>query len=200
MADGTAIVTSQDGLSFDAETHTYRVNGMVVPSVTQVLRSVGLAIEPYSPNGEQAMERGARVHLACLYDDDGDILESEFTEEELGYLAGWRKFKEETRWVSLSREKPFYSERGYCGTPDAIGSFPNQGVAVLDIKTGTFERWHKLQRAAYTDFRLCFLRVGVYLTSEGNYTIREDPIIERRRDLDIFLAALAIHNWKENTK
>ena len=194
-------MATQNELVFEPETHTYRVNGVVVPSVTQVLRSAGLAIEPYSPNGDQAMVRGARVHLACHYDDDGDILESEFAEEELGYLAGWRKFKEETNWQSAIREKPFYSERGYCGTPDAIGSFPNQGVAVLDIKTGAFSRWHPLQRAAYSDFwPFCFLRFGVYLLPEGNYTIREDEIHKRRGDLDIFLAALAIHNWKESSQ
>ncbi|KKK72568.1 hypothetical protein LCGC14_2902530, partial [marine sediment metagenome] len=43
-------------------------------------------------------------------------------------------------------------------------------------------------------------RIAVRLKPNGKYGIKEFPIHERRRDVQIFLAALSIRNWKESNR
>lgn len=74
-------------LTFAAETHEYRVNGRLVPSVTQILEAVGLI--DYShipwPTRQMALERGRAVHEAIALDLAGDL--DEESADEIGILG-----------------------------------------------------------------------------------------------------------------
>src|SRR5262245_2178024 len=58
-------------LEFDPTTHTYRVDGVRYPSVTQVLERVGIIDYSYipAPTREMALARGSAVHAWTAHDD-----------------------------------------------------------------------------------------------------------------------------------
>lgn len=187
------------GLTFDAATHTYRWKGVVVRSVTQVIED---AMHTFARVPGQVLEvaqlRGTNVHLACQYHDEDCLDESEFTLEELGYLAGWRRFLVEHEPNFTAIEKPFYNEvYGYPGTPDRDGSLLVKGGraedANIDIKTGTASSptWG-IQTAAYVQGKPR-RRFTVQLSSDGNYKLLEwtDPM-----DWPAFVSLLTFNRWK----
>ncbi len=196
----TTAVSSE--LQFEESTHTYTRNGVVIPGVTETLQSAGIIDTTWFT--ESAAWKGSRIHLACQFDDEGDIEESEFTEEELGYLEAWRKFKEKNKVDFTAIERPMGND-DYSGTPDRIvvieKSRKSPTEAILDLKTGAIQPWVALQLAAYSELFIgIFCRIAVRLKPDGKYIVQEFPIHERRGDLNIFLAALAIRNWKESNR
>lgn len=185
-------------LTFHSESHRYEINGVAVPSVTQILRLAGI-IEGY--NGDStASIRGRMVHLACEYDDAGELDEASVSKDIVGYLIAWRRFRDATRFMPEAAEKQFYSPTyNFCGTIDRIGTASEQPV-LLDIKTGALRPFHAIQLAAY---QLGFAdatgtniptRWGVYLRSDGSFKVEE---FRNPRDRQVFLAALTLTRWKE---
>lgn len=169
-------------LTFDESTHTFRRDGQVVPSVTQILKACGL-VRDYGPS-TWARDRGTRVHqamfalsttnedaaLACLEPEDVPYFDAAQTwmvtngvtvlgaEEvvDAGYYAGWLDLRCTLRGVS--------------------------GPCVVDFKTGTLPPWAGLQLAAYAaPLGEVHTRYAVRLQSNGQpqmklYTNRNDLI------------------------
>jgi hypothetical protein len=137
-------------LAFDEASHTFTRDGVVVPSVTQVIDACGL-MRTYNPSETWARDRGTRVHaamfeltqrsedaaLACLDPDDVPYFTAAqwwmatmgvevLGAEELvdgGSYAGWRDLRVRMRGVS----RP----------------------CVVDLKTGSLPWWTGLQLAGY---------------------------------------------------
>ena len=187
-------------LTFDEEAHEYRLDGVVIPSVTQVIREAGLIDTQWYT--EEGRERGAEVALVTELHDKGILDEDTVTDEIRPYLKAWKRFKADTGFLCELIEEPVYHrELRYAGTLDRIGTWresPNR--ILLDIKTGGPEPCHAIQTAAYA---ACFtwragpLRFGIHLDNSGKYRIaaHTDP-----NDRRVFNAALAIANWKHNHK
>ena len=115
-------------IEFQAEGHIYTVDGIVKPSVTQVLAEMGLAnyynIDPWY------MERGKAVHSGTVMIDAGTLNWDKVDKRILGYLEAYKSFIGQSGLVFEHKEKKLYSEKyDFCGTPDR---FP----PLLDIKTG----------------------------------------------------------------
>ena len=56
---------------FDEMDHIYRIDGQIIPSITQILKSSGIAdTRYYTP---QTAERGTAVHEACQFYDEDDL-------------------------------------------------------------------------------------------------------------------------------
>src|SRR5450755_787122 len=97
--------------TFDAEAHEYRLAGLVLPSVTQIIAP----LTDYSGIPADVMEfaraRGQAVHLACELDDKKDLDESTLDPQLLGYVTAWRAFARDfkPRWGTI--EEPIYSEK-----------------------------------------------------------------------------------------
>lgn len=185
-------------LQFDPESHRYTVDGRNVISVTTVLKRAGL-FDPslYSP---EAAIRGTYVHQACELDDRGELDEESLDQTLAGYLAGWRRFCDETRFQpELIEERVYSPTYQFAGTIDRVGLAGNRMV-ILDIKSGVPHPSHAIQLAGYqlafrdATGRLVLNRWGVYLDPTGGYTIREfrDP-----KDTTVFQAALVVTKWKE---
>src|SRR5687767_7346130 len=85
-------------MEFDELTHTYRVDGQVVPSVTQILQALDIVDYSYIPPAvrEAALLRGRKVHIATHFDDQGDLDEQTVPEEILPYVFAWRRFRQES--------------------------------------------------------------------------------------------------------
>lgn len=182
-------------LTFDAAAHAYRWNGHPVPSVTQVLSLVSNT-QWFT---EEHAWRGSAVHLACEYDDRGELDESTVDTEHLGYLAAWRKFRADSGFVPDLIEHQVYGKQGYAGTIDRIGNV-SAGKLILDLKTGTPSPATALQTAAYLaclESPLAYGRVAVRLFPDGRYTTVHYGQSHYHRDLARFFSCLSVWQAKQ---
>lgn len=185
-------------LTFDAETHTYRVGEEVIPSVTQILKDVGL-IDTSFFKPEHA-ERGTVVHAATQFFDETGMDDDTVPDDLLGYLEAWKKFREETGFTPSHIEQSLYSKQGYAGTVDRIGKTHKINPILLDIKTGPPQPWHRLQLAAYALMSKHELNIpvwqswGVHLTRDGKYSVETYKSIDDAAD---WLACLRVYQLKQ---
>jgi hypothetical protein len=158
-----------DKVEFDAETHTYHVDGLQVPSVTRI---VGLWRDSISGNSFQPdpwyAKRGTIVHKCIAMATLGTLKRSSVATEAEGFFAAWQAWSKGKRFKSSQVEKVVVGH-GYAGTLDLI----HAGV-LYDYKTGKPHWTHELQLAAY---RRCLPRlkknVCVYLSEDGTFKERE---------------------------
>jgi hypothetical protein len=181
-------------VGFDPATHTYEGN---LPSVTQILAEAGLMRTDYC--SQEDLDRGKAVHLACQYYDEADLDIDSVDPAIKGYLDAYVKWHRECGLKPDWIETPIRAVRGqvYAGTPDRI--MVVRPRSLLDIKTGQFQPWHPIQCAAYVNMLedpWSYSRFGLYLRSNGTYSMPEFPKSEYAQDLNVFLSALNIVNWK----
>ena len=138
-------------LEFNEERHEYKASGLVVPSVTGILKAEGF-IPPYETADGQHTKRGRNLHLTMQYDDERRLDEASLCEEYRAYLARYREFKTLTGVKILACEQVVYSEDlGFAGTLDREVKFRGR-YGIWDYKFPSAmrkERWHILQTAAY---------------------------------------------------
>jgi hypothetical protein len=195
---------TQHFLEFDADTHTYYVDGEIMPSVTQVLKEAGIVDTQWFT--EFGRWRGSAVHKATHYFDEGDIDRRTLDPIVKPFVADWKQFREQTGFTPTMIEQPYHDALyGYCGTPDRRGYFiggkPEESKELIDIKTypgGKAPWWTRLQLAAYgrliDPFRI-FRRYAVVLTGHGA-NIEEYPTDEYVEDVNNFLACIRIARLK----
>lgn len=177
-------------IEFNPETHEYRVDGEVYPSVTQILKAVGLIDARWYK--ESGRLRGEAVHEVTALIDRGVIdAYADFDEEIAGFVQAWVAFREEMGARPIYIEEPRYSLRGFAGTLDRV--MEAQGDQwLIDLKTGKPEDWHGIQLSAYweLDNRLSKFAGCVYLRENGRYTLREYPM---EPSLEVWDAALRVY-------
>jgi hypothetical protein len=189
---------------FDPATHTYQIDGRVVPSVTQIIAP----LIDYTGINEAILDRksaiGTAVHLACQFDDEDDLDDGDLDPAIAGYIAGWRRFKAEKRPVMVLSEKQLYSKtRLAAGTLDRVMTIQD-AIWMVDIKTtASLSPAVGVQTAGYCtlahdalpEYRsLTFRRAAVQLRADGTYRFEEytDP-----SDFVTFMALLAVYNWRK---
>lgn len=182
---------------FDEVAHEYRVRGERVPSVTGILKEVGLIDTQWLD--EAAMLRGTHVHQACEFDDQGDLDEASLDPAILPYVQAWRRCRAEMGFKILANERRvFHEPMRYCGTLDRIVELRGRQV-IIDLKTGATQRWHALQVALYAlamrweEPLTVYDRASVCLTNEGTYKFNEH---KDRTDFDVAKAAVTLAAWK----
>ena len=179
----------QSEVQFDETTHTYTVDGRVVPSVTQVLRAAGFVDDRWF--NEKARNRGRKVAIAIDLLNEGNLWNC--PDDIRGYVDAWEQFLADG-FVPREVEKPrYHALYDYAGTPDALGLWLDRPT-VVDAKTGLERPEYKLQTAGYAGLldvyhdRLC-----LFLCDDGTYRIRQHNEIG---DCDYFLAALKVTHWQ----
>lgn len=185
-------------LTFDALTHTYRYEGQVVPSVTQVLQP----FYDFSMIPREVLERkrliGEWTHAGIELDLQDNLDEDSIDDSWLGYFQGWRKFRNESGFVVQEAEQRVFSTKyRVAGTLDLLGTLPKIGQALIDTKTvAVTSPATGLQTAAYAELRGVqkAKRYGLQLRPNGTYELH--PFADRA-DFPTFLAALTIFNWKK---
>lgn len=183
-------------LTFDPTTHTYTLDGQVVPSITQVLREAGL-IE--ATGDERALTRGSEVHRFCRLLDEDALDWADVPEAYAGYVRAWEQFRAATHLDIEAAEIPVASVlHRFAGRPDRIGRTP-MGKFIVEIKTGRPAPWAALQTAAQAlaeteqSGEAVMRRWAVWLKPEGAYSVIPH---EDRNDGRLFLCALALYQWK----
>jgi hypothetical protein len=199
----TVAVAEQLALTFEEESHTYRLGGTKLPSVSRILE-LRFGALPSAPHIQIAADRGKKAHLACELWDLGDLDEDSIAGTDLaGYLRGWAK------WCGAPGEWALIEHRlagtvagvTYAGTIDRVGYV--RGVTDIKSKGRTTkpplydsDEWqrHGMQLAAYagllagTDYAHVDRRQVVYLYPDGHvhpvdYTRFNDRFDEEWRSL-----------------
>jgi len=188
-------------LEFDKASHTYRWNGTVVPSVTQVLAPFTDLSMIHSAVLERKRLIGQWVHEGIELDLRDDLDEDTIDDSWLGYFQGWRKFRTESGFVIEEAEQRVFSKKyNYAGTLDLLGALPKIGQVLIDTKcTATMYPSVGPQTAAYAEARGVpkAKRYALQLKPAGTYELH--PCADRG-DLGVFMAALTLHNWRKQWK
>ena len=181
---------------FDESTHTYTLDGVVIPSVTEICAPITAG--KYPPVGvvQQAAARGTRVHELCaLY--DMDALPDEIEAELVGYVKAWAAFCRDYKPVWRHIELPLYGSPDtglpFAGTLDRIGEIDGR-TRVVDIKTtASLDRPAKValceQITGYewlADLNKIDVSygdgMGVQLFADGNYRVHLIADISQKYD------------------
>ena len=181
-------------IDFDEATHTYRVQGKVVPSVTQILKPVvDFSFVPHEVLAN-ASKFGTAVHLATELDDLRELDESSLDERIVPYLSAWRTFSKNNNVSWHGIEQRIYNDQfKYCGTIDRVGKV-NGKQSVVDLKTsaGLYPSY-ALQTAAYQRaVNPAFDRLVVQLKADGTYQIKK---YESPTDWAVFCSLLTLTSW-----
>ena len=102
--------------------HTYHLNGLELPSITQLLKHFELTADGFYT--QQGAGRGKAVHACLDLFDRGEIDKYEVDAVCLPYLEAYKLFLKETGWKSTLIETPgFNLQHRFAGTPDRRGYF-----------------------------------------------------------------------------
>lgn len=177
-------------LRFEAAEHEYYLDGVLIPSVTQMLLATG-HIKPryYSDDGR---ERGAAVHrLTAAY--DRGTLDLDAVKDHRGYVLAYVEAMRQIRpvWAQIE-EMAVHPGYPFAGTPDRVGQV--FGVwTIPEIKTGGREKWHAIQTALQAILisvssgpggglpPQSYQRATIYLKPSGRPSLEHHP---DRHDLD----------------
>jgi len=203
--------------AFDPDSHTYTLDGHVIPGVTTVIRPISPDFSMVPPAVLEAKRLlGTAVHEATSIDDDGELDEDGTDARVMAYVSAWRAFCRETAAVIYCNEMQLYSrELRFAGTLDRIATIRvGKRVAeyLLDIKTAADPApSYGVQLAGY-DLLFGELvraeplpgltgkplkRATVHLRDDGTYRFHT---YENPADEACFRALLAVHHWKGSTK
>jgi hypothetical protein len=183
---------------FTAEPHSYHLDGVRLPSVSEVIAPlVDYSMVP-AETLAFAASRGKAVHLACEMLDMLDLDEDSVDPRIAGYVDGYRKFLLDfsPQWGII--EAPMYHPSLlYAGTPDRFGVAG--GVrAVVDLKSIAAETPAVFVQCSGYDLMI-EERDGVrademwalYLKPDGTYRLRTS-----KRDEQTFLGCLRHYRGK----
>lgn len=179
------------------EAHIYCLDGKPLPSVTTVLRGVGLIDTAHF--SDAARLRGQYVHAAIALDHDGALDDEALDSGLAPYVEAWRACKRDMGLTVLSYESMVVdAERGYAGTYDLIARESDNPLVppvLIDIKTGEPQDWVRYQVAAYcraakTPEMPVLRRASVWVKDDGTYRV---DFYTGRQDEAIFLAALTLY-------
>lgn len=200
-------------LTFDEPTHTYRLDGIVVPSVTSILKVLGGYEGIPQHILDKAAARGSAIHKATEFYDNDTLDWTSLDDELIDYVNAWGNFREDTGAEIIEIEqRTYHPALKVAGTPDRVlvlkkrlkGLGPVGRLTLADIKSS----WQMMpatgpQTAAYTEFRNAHVkaasdkvkdRLGVQLKRDGTYEVHHynDP-----SDWNTFVSCLNVTRWKE---
>lgn len=124
-------------LTFDSDTHTYTVDGVKHPSVTELCSIFGDDMDdPFLENAiDIAADRGVTCHKVLeLLLSGADIEDIEYPDIYAEYVQSIQTFIAENDIEPIAIETPIYSDKiMVAGTPDLLCMF-NNDLAVIDYK------------------------------------------------------------------
>jgi hypothetical protein len=205
--------------AFDADRHVYTIDGIVAPSVTQVLNEERFVDFSMIPNGilSDAQARGTYVHqvLHAYLEDDYDVDDCDpryrgYVDSAIAYLAELKKTPlRDADGKPIAVEYRFWhTRRWFAGTIDYVGFDGDGALSIDDWKTGSPDDVAApIQTAAYEcGIRDCLIpsigydgpvrRRAVKLHRDGRPGTPApyfDP-----RDLMVFFAALSCVHFRRN--
>jgi hypothetical protein len=212
-----ALEESGSVLSFDSDAHVYRVDGVAVPSVTELLEAAGISPDYTKVNPtvlQHARRRGIHVDLCCDLDDADDLDWSSVDPEAVGYVQAWQAFKADYDYRPVASQVLLYHPAyAYAGTADSVGELQGYPTVVERKATARMAASYALQTAGYACDGLHNAppgggrlepvtwgqpaRLGVHLQRTGRYDLvpYDDPA-----DLSAWLGVVALARWRQATR
>lgn len=187
-------------LEFFEDSHTYKLDGRAVPSVTQAIQ----AILPMRPMDDYYLQRGTAVHRACELYDRGTLDEASVDPEIAPRLEAWKKFRSDFGGEIAMNERRLASKKyQFAGTVDRV--FAKGGKLILvDLKNG----WYKQSILQIGGYGLLLAEDGrtphragiVELLECGAYHCRWMERADLRRAEQQFLALLSVFGFAAENK
>ena len=193
-------------LIFHEETHTYELDGVKLPSVTEILSPFSGTDAVSSAVLNQAARRGSLVHAYTQLIDYGIAPEDiDIVPELAGYVSAYLRFLRDWQPTWELIEQPVHYGMAYAGTLDRYGTIDDKAVMV-DIKsTSGASRQQKVvwacqlegyDRALPPQFPKPKKHLNLLLKSNGKYTLYDAADSEDRYNFsasDLFMCCLLIH-------
>jgi len=186
-------------LEFNSENHTYKLDGIKLPSVTQVLQGAGLS--DFSKVNPELLKRaqsfGTAAHLACAFNDKHQLDMKSLDPALFPYLEAWILFKRDFGITDFKEiEKQVYSTKyQYAGCLDRLWE-----DALIEIKTcTTIPKTTGLQLVGYQGayeemYKVKIKRRICVQLLDGTYKMEE---YKDRTDFRVFTSCLSIVNWQK---
>ena len=180
--------------TFDEALHEYRIDGVVVPSVTAVLH----AVLPGWQADQWYLERGRAMHHGCRLLDEGRLDWATVSPEIVGRVKAWEKFRREYNTPILAREQPLYSSLyRFAGTVDAVFAEGVSEHLIVDLKS-SYSPSAIVQVAAYSmlwDLKGTSAGRIVELRDDETYRCHCIDRPEMRGAKQTFLACLSVYSF-----
>ena len=190
-------------IEFNEKDHIYTKNGIVLPSVTQIMQPLyeqvyGKADMNASDNGKS---KGKEIHRAI--DDYCEFGMIDISEEYKPYLDNFIRYIDEHQYEVVASEvmlwHPVY---GYAGKIDIIVRNPKGEFVLIDNKTGDLQpKLHAVQLQAYTDMwsankmpEIAF-KVALGLSDKGYKEHRYDKYDTKAKS--VFDACYKIYKYRK---
>ena len=192
-------------LTFNEELHEYRLDGEVIPSVTQVLGKLHDFSMVPKDILEAACQRGTIVHRLTEFHDQRD-LDPASIGDYWPYLDAWIAFCSDygVEWEAIE-ERGYSARYGFAGTLDRRGRLTKiaPGRWIADVKTAKqLHRVFGMQLAAYRQIVaesdpswLISRRATVQLFADGTYKFTE---WRNPSDWTAFLALIHLTQWSND--
>lgn len=186
------------GLTFEPGSHIYRMDGIIIPSVTQILAPLSDFSGVPADVLQAASEFGTAVHRACELHDRRVLEEKTLDPALFPYLNAWKEFcfDFDAQWAMIE-SAVYHPTLRYCGQLDRFGKL-GKDKYVVDIKT-TAELYPTVgpQLAAYRmalpeDMRERCMRMAVQLKADGTYATRT---YVDQNDWPVFASLITLRNW-----
>lgn len=190
-------------LAFDEAKHEYRINGRVVPSVTQVLDVIR------TEGGSEAQREykrqiGKALDLAIELHERDDLDAESLDPAVVPFFQAWLNFKRETGFRVILNQPLVYSMKlQFAGKPDLIGTRNGSmtPTELIDTKcVWTLDPATAIQTAGYAFAAEESLGVRVkargalQLLRDGTYKF--EPYMDAN-DVGVFRACLSIYGWRK---
>lgn len=199
-------------LKFDPDRHRFWLNGLRVPSVTQVIETI---IDPDGWAGihpliiERAAQKGRIVHRLLERIDRGERFTEKNTHPKwLAYCKEYRAIKKQYGLQPILIEEPLcHVELRYAGIVDRLFHDRDNKLVLLDIKTGAKRPGpHLIQLAGYDQLLKSALQIApaawwtLYFeeSEEGRVESRivSHSPLEISKAVNDFMHALAVYHCR----
>ena len=190
-------------IEFNEKDHIYTKNGIVLPSVTQIMQPLyeavyGKANMNASDNGKS---KGKEIHRAI--DDYCEFGMIDISEEYRPYLDNFIRYIDEHQYEIVASEVMLYhSVYNYAGTIDIIVTNKKGEYGMIDNKTGDLQpKLHAIQLQAYTDLWLAnkmpeiAFKVALGLSDKGYKEHKYDKYDTKAKS--VFDACYKIYKYRK---
>lgn len=185
---------------FDEDTHIGKLDGVIIPSVTQVVAGLG-------ENIQGDFNRGRAVHKACELLDKGMLAWKSVSDEILPYVCAWEKFVNDTGFKCDFIENRIVDKSlRFHGQPDRYGGTwaINPTELLVEIKSYAPTESTGVQLAGQEILvGKRQNKIAVEVKNDATYKIHYGIGTGSFNDNEykqIFYSLLAIWQWKRNKK
>lgn len=188
-------------LVFNEQDHTYKLNGVLIPSVSTLLDPLYDFRFVSQENLEKARKKGKAIHRTIELYEKGTLDQDTLHPFLASCLKQWIDFKQVMGYVASISEHMVHSDQfGYAGTLDGGGKMGDFEM-LLDVKSGSKYEPHKLQTMGYKIAAVerkilseSCKRGSIYIDHDSwDFEYHHDEGGDRAA----FLSLLTIHKWRQ---